>query len=458
MIIQACIGDDEFDFELEPEEIIIDGETLIQWNGNVEGAVIQFLDRKSSIDNLQIASEITTSQEVIYERIMDGLNSYYDALRTGVAPETKILVKNKPYNPDKIKVRPLNLSAFEITRYIQKNKIKLKTDFQRNFVWDNTRKSRLIESMLLKIPLPAFYFWENKKGYYEIVDGLQRITVINEFLTNQFKLRNLEYLSDLDGVYYETNEKEKKKGLPEEFSSRVEVTQLNINVIESGSPEKVKYEIFYRINTGGRPLNKQEVRNCFASPELRLFLEEIVNHPSFKKATNESVKDVRMDAQELILRFLAFYQYGDEYKGDKEPFLNDSQEKLNNLKPSEFIPLKNAFVTGMENAHKCFGDYSFRKCLPKHLELKAKKQLVNKSLFLTWSVTLSKIKEESLKNITPGSFALPLARIIEESSKREGDYPEYYKVVTTGTGDKANLDLAFKYAYKFLKEIIGVSN
>ncbi len=456
MIIQACIGDDEVDFILEPKEIIEDGEKVIKWEGSVENAFIKFTDKSNQIENLNTSPDITTNIEIIQERIMDGLSKHYEAIRTGVEETDSVQKEIPPYDPEKIKVRPLTLSAFEVMRYIKKNAIKLEPDFQRNFVWDNTRKSRLIESMLLKIPLPAFYFWEDSKGNFEVIDGLQRLTVINEFLNNQFKLRNLQYLdNECGGCYYD--DPDKKKILPSELAGRVERTQLNINVIESGSPENVKYEIFSRINTLGRPLNKQEIRHCFASIDLRKFLKQIVKDPIFIEATVSSVSDIRMDAQELVLRFLAFFLYRKDYKGDMEPFLNETQGKLNNLKESEFNPLRESFLKGLKNSYQLFGQYAFRKCLPDHLEPKAKKQLINKSLFLTWTVILSKVDPNSLKNNLVGKFAEPLAHVFEESSKRSGDYPEYYRVVTTGTGDKSNLELAFEYAEKFTKEVVGVA-
>jgi len=474
MIIQANIGDNEIDFFLDRKEN--DDGKIVEWKGigalldywnrgeftqnlheKVGNLEISFIEADRIIKDLKVSKDITTSEEVILERIMEGLNEYYNSLQSGLDIEKETGKPIPPYDPEKIKVRPMNLSAFEVTRYIQKKTIKLDPEFQRNFVWDNTRKSRLIESMLLKIPLPAFYFWEDRKGNFEVIDGLQRLTVINEFLSNHFKLRNLQYLGkECEGCYFESNDS-KKKALSPEFSGRVERTQLNINVIESGSPENVKYEIFSRINTGGRPLNNQEIRNCFANPDLRNLLKEMVNNPIFKEATGGSISDVRMDAQELALRFIAFYLFRDKYKGDMEPLLNDTQDELNKMVPLKYKPLSDAFLNGLRNSYQLFGKYTFRKCLPMHLEQNSSKQLINKSLFLTWTITLANVDLSTLENKDAGFFAKDLAQILLESSNVKGDYSEYFRVISYGTGDKTNLDKAFDYAEKFLKEIVGIN-
>lgn len=133
----------------------------------------------------------------------------------------------------------------------------LSSDFERNFVWtDVTQKSRLIESILLRIPLPAFYLFQNNEGVLKVVDGVQRLNVIKIFLSNEFKLKNLEYLEDCEGCFFN---KEGARNLNQKYVRRILQTQLYINIIDPQTPQKVKFDIFKRINNGGKPLNNQEI-------------------------------------------------------------------------------------------------------------------------------------------------------------------------------------------------------
>jgi len=233
MKISANVGDTEVDFDFK-----VPNEPNLVWTGtSSSNESITFFEEQGIVTNLQFDSNITTPKEIIVERLMEMLKEYNDSRQMGfevdsghtntvispipTVPENVI----KPYDPELIRVRPLVLSAFQVHRDINKGKIDLNPDFQRNFVWDDTRKSRLIESMLLKIPLPAFYFAEDNLGNFQVVDGLQRLTVINQFLNNEFKLKNLEYLEDLDGKYYSVDVAKgikKNQTLYEPYESRVE--------------------------------------------------------------------------------------------------------------------------------------------------------------------------------------------------------------------------------------------
>lgn len=143
--------------------------------------------------------------------------------------------------------------------------LNLHPDFQRNLVWDNFRKSRLIESILLRIPLPMFYFSQDDDGVLSVVDGLQRLSAIYEFMENKLVLKDLEYLDNCNNKTY--NKEENR--IDDKYVRWFNMTQIVVNVIDPQSPPKVKYDIFRRINTGGRPLNAQELRNCLAGNGLR---------------------------------------------------------------------------------------------------------------------------------------------------------------------------------------------
>ncbi|MCC7317676.1 MAG: DUF262 domain-containing protein [Bacteroidales bacterium] len=373
--------------------------------------------------------------------------------------ETDVPEEEDPYNPDSIKVqtKPFNLSL--ISEMIDKSYIDLSPDFQRNFVWNPFQKSRLIESVLLRIPLPMFYFAEDEDGNISVVDGLQRLTTIKEFMDNKFPLKGLEYLSkSCEGKYFTSENKDGSPNnlpaLEPKYLKWFSMTQLTVNVIDPSSPAKVKYDIFRRINTGGKPLNNQEIRNCLASKNLRAVLKQMTNLDEFKQATDWSIKSTRMEDQEVALRFICFHRYYNEdrklenYNGNMEHSLDTVTEKLGKMRKEDLEIYVKLFSKAMQNAHHLFGRFAFRKNTPNHLLPGAHKQLINKALFVSWSVLLSGYDPEDIKNKNEErALALPLAEIINEDRA-------LYNYLSFGTNSKANMQAAFAAADKLISSIL----
>lgn len=269
-------------------------------------------------------------EERLFEENMKTTIDQRDGFDDAVESEGNSTETFNPYDPKLIRVDTKTFSIGQIYTMINDGDIDLSPDFQRGFVWtDITRKSRLIESLLLRIPLPVFYFAQDEEGLFQVVDGVQRLTVIKSFLNNEFKLKNLEYLSECEGQWYKNKALSKELSLSGMFSRRIEQTQLYINVIDPQTPGKVKYDIFKRINTGGKALNNQEIRNCLANRRTREFLHSLSRSDEFIKATRGSVSPVRMADEELILRFIAFYLIdtglsdSQEYKGGMDELLDE---------------------------------------------------------------------------------------------------------------------------------------
>jgi len=403
-----------------------------------------------------VSVEVSTAAVIIYERFATALNEFYSEVTAGFEPtqENQTAQPQQPYDPDDIKVRRETFSVFEINRMMtEQDDIDLNPDFQRNLVWDNTRKSALIESILLGIPIPVFYFAESKSGRYHVVDGLQRLSTIKQFLNNEFALKKLEHLDeDCNGRYYkidQLNTRTKTKALDRKYTRRLENAQFIVNVIESASPQKVKYDIFKRINTGGRPLNNQEVRNCIASEDVRKFLKKTAHSPEFEKATGKSVSDTRMDAQELSLRFVGFKLERQKlitYNGDMNSFLDDTLDILNEYSKSQIAEFEKEYLKSLRINYHLFGEYCFRKCLTEHLSPGARRQSINKALFVTWAMEVLPLDEKVVtKKIPFGNFAIKLAKALDKKDK-------YYTILTTGTSDKQNLKDAFGIAKGILKE------
>lgn len=355
-----------------------------------------------------------------------------------------------PYDPEFIRVdtKPFNISL--VYEMINDGDINLSPDFQRQFVWtDIGARSRLIESIMLRIPLPVFYLAQDHAGRLQVVDGLQRLTVIKQFLDNQLRLRDLEYLKDEEGKVFRHDDP--SRCIDQRFRKRIMQTQIMMNIIDPQTPTDVKFDIFKRINQGGRPLNAQEIRNCMSLPETRRLLHSLSQSHAFLEATCSSVGRVRMQDQELTLRYAAFrlaeFELQPSYLGNMERFLDQTIETLNR-DPGLSYHLVPAFERSMRNSSHLFGAFAFRKCGPDDLLPGARRRLMNNSLFTTWSVVLAEQDEAEVQAVEAGSFAEIVAHELAQDD-------DYYDSVSVGTNDRRRLRYAFEKARALCAEHIG---
>ena len=197
-------------------------------------------------------------------------------------------LEHNPYSPNDIRINQRIFTIYQIQHMIETGKLFLTPDFQRNLVWDLRRKSLLIESIMLGIPISSFYFQEDYEGNKIVIDGLQRLSTISQFLNNEFALKELQYLN-YNGYCY--------SDLPQKYVNKIEDTQLVAYVLDSTCHELSKFDVFRRVNTGGMPLNSQEIRNSMAADGTRSLLKAMSRSQEFQKATRGRVKDIRMDVR-----------------------------------------------------------------------------------------------------------------------------------------------------------------
>lgn len=478
MEVKALIDKEENIFELDTIDKIQNQSKIdyvFKTDGNPDLRIEFCYDtEKQSIDNLKFSDSILTSEKEIREQIELYIKEQSESEKSGLEPEDsdESIKEKKPYNPKEIHIRNDRWQISYIYDLMAKyNEIDLHPDYQRNFIWDYKRKCRLIESLMLGIPIPTFYLSENEDKTYQVVDGLQRLSTIKEFLDNDLKLNYLEYLKDQEGSYYKIEENKekkfiKKKQIKREYERNLLQTQINVNIIESRSPYEVKLDVFRRLNTGGKPLTNQEIRNAVSLPKTREIISSLVDSIEFKKATLDSIKTSRMEAHELALRFICFWMERNKdkekwnYKGDMQKYLDNSIERINADKNFPVQDILTAFKKSMENAEYLFGEYAFRKCLPEHLKhknQKAKKQLINKSLFTVLSVLLCEYDLDKIQSkFQPVDFENILAEHIENHLEKDND--EEYPLLTClshKTNDKKILSITFSILDKLLNQHLG---
>lgn len=275
-------------------------------------------------------------------------------------------------------------------RRINEQALDLAPDFQRHAnIWKDDAKSRLVESIIIRIPIPAFYIDATNEDRWLVIDGLQRLFALKQFVNDKtLKLSGLEYLSHLEGKTY--NEIERR------YQRRIQETQVTVYLVEKGTPPEVKYNIFKRINTGGEPMSPQELRHALNPGKVTHFLTKLASSTEFKKVVPLSNSRImRMDDREFVLGFLAFYltKYTEFKDGKRDAFFDEAMSKINQISNQELTIIEKIFKETMNLAWNIFGENAFRK-----LSRKQKKRYpVNKALFEAWSVNLSQLDENEKK-------------------------------------------------------------
>ncbi len=236
---------------------------------------------------------------------------------------------------ESVRVTKKDFSVYELYRKYIKKQLILEVDFQRRLVWEYKQKCELIESILMGLPLPIFYFKQQNNSTYVVVDGKQRLSTLFEFLSNGFTLRSLKILTFLNGKKFDDLTDD--LGI---YQSQLEDYQVYSHVILPPTPDKILFDIFDRVNRGGTKLNKQEIRNALYHGEGLDMIMDIAKSEEFVTATRiEYKKDSRMKGSYLITRFLSFYLLFNgllfkdgtkyEYVGDVDELIEITLKQLN---------------------------------------------------------------------------------------------------------------------------------
>ena len=349
-----------------------------------------------------------------------------------------------PFSTKDIKVSNAIIALFSIISRLEHDEIDLNPDFQRNsLLWNYQKMSRLIESILLRLPLPVFYFDVADPDRWIIVDGLQRLSTLKAFIVDKkFKLRNLEFLTSLNNKSYEELDNNLKRVINE--------TQIITYQIESQTPKQVRYSIFHRINTGGLSLNAQEIRQAINQTNDGVkFLKRVSSDERFKRIVN--IRSDRMADRELVLRFVAFKLLPltptNEFKyPDMGSFLDSAMEELDKIQDAmKFKELEDSLIESLLFSEEVFGvNHRFSRSITLEKHIKT----LNRSLFDVITVCFSNItqKELFLKN-----KVLFLEGFNNLLAQHTGDFS---LSITAGTSSKGAVETRFRIMNKLIKEVI----
>ena len=378
------------------------------------------------LDNKEIKEEIEIEEEIETEDISN------DGHIT------------KPFKTKDIKITNVVLSLSSLIERLEYEEIDLNPDFQRNSdLWNRKQMSSLIESILLKLPLPIFYFDVSEPEKWIVVDGLQRLSTIKKFIVDDIKkkkgfaLTGLEYL-ELEGKTY--NE------LSRPLQRIINDTQIITHQIEKQTPKEVRYSLFKRINTGGITLNTQEIRQAL-NRNASSFLREISENEVFKRVVGLSSK--RMRDRELALRFIVFeLSIFQDYKFDKMvKYLDKAMEKLDLIDDkTKLQTIKDKFTNTLEFTVKVLGEnHRFSRSIAKSID----KKTINQSLFDVIMVCFSEIKNKQLFLARKDIFLKKFRNLIED------EQGQFAKAITEGTSDRLVIETRFRIMRELIKEVLN---
>ncbi len=334
---------------------------------------------------------------------------------------------------DDLLIRHQSRTVNDVIRRVKESNYVMDPDFQRDFLWDEDKQSRLIESVIMRIPLPVFYMAEDEEGRMIVVDGLQRITTFHRFITDKFKLK-LPGRDGLNGLQFSS--------LPTRIKNRIEDCNLIFYIIDSKVPERAKLDIFERVN-GGVPLTKQQMRNSLFMGKSTRFLKEEARTDIFLDATDGSLNQKTMRDREFVNRYCAFELLGlDEYRGDMDQFLADCLRKMNKMDDSQLTRISEGFRQGLVNNFLLFDRNAFRKYQPGQ----EKRSVLNASLWDVMSIGLSRYDNAHVR-----SLAEPIRKSIFQLLENE----DFNAAITSGTNDAKKVKIRFELGHEMLTEVLG---
>ena len=351
-------------------------------------------------------------------------------------PEPEGLDENEPitlgdYPIDSLMIRTDKRTAFEVCRRIDNGIYLLNPDFQRDFIWDEGKQCKLIESTIMRIPLPVFYLAETPDGKIVVVDGLQRLSTFHRFLNNKLRLKGLEYAERLNGKLF--------KELSPKLRNRVEDTSLTLYLIDSQVPEQAKLDIFERVNSG-QPLTKQQMRNSLYLGEATRWLARMAKSDEFLSATDHGLNWRTMRDRECINRFLAFQECGLEgYTGNMDNFLRDILKDRKEASSEYWDRKTEQFLLSMRVNKRIFKKNTFRKIKD------GRRSVINVALFDVFSVLFAK-HGEHIQKWHDVAIHRGFVSLLDDES--------FFDSISYATNSVTKVAYRFKRTESMLKEVL----
>lgn len=326
--------------------------------------------------------------------------------------------------PRRIIAQPYDFSVQDLVTKINSGDIDLKPDYQRNYVWASNdeienKRSRLIESLLLNIPIPVIYFAEQKETLkYEVIDGQQRLKTFDDFLNDKFSLKDLKIRDDVNGRKYSELEQKDK----DEIRKR----SIRAIVVLNESDEEVRFEVFERLNLGSVQLTPQEIRNNTLRGKFNDLLKFLAKDKDFRSLLTLKLKTDQdnMAYEEMVLRFFTYHEAGTKRVKNLSYFLTDFMKENRDPSDEKIEYLRDLFMDTLFKVKKYLGKNAFS-----IFQLKTKRwnTTSNRTLYDAEMLAFAGIDLADIK-VTPGVFQEKLKKLMED--------PEFKKSLSENSGGK----------------------
>ncbi len=339
----------------------------------------------------------------------------------------------KGYPIDTLLIRNESRTVHDVLRRIGQGNYIMDPEFQRDFIWPGDKQSKLIESVLMRIPLPVFYLAEDDQGRMVVVDGLQRLLTFKRFVDGELCL-SLPGQDELHNKGFDD--------LSPKLQNRVEDCNLIFYIMDAKVPDRARLDIFERVN-GGVPLTRQQMRNSLYMGEATRFLKTEARTDIFLDATGRSLNTKTMRDREFVNRFCAFQFLDlDEYKGNMDDFLARALREMNAMQPGNLSRLSNEFRRSLTNNYAVFGRHAFRK----HYERQGRRSVLNASLWDVMSTGLSRYPKHLVES---------RAEMLRKGFYQLMADADFMDSITYGTNGALKIRSRFQIADGLFQEVFG---
>ena len=414
--------------------------------------IVQFARTKNNtishntvIDILKDKEDQLTEQDIVdaigelgYRGVIIAPEDDEEYLANETDPDTFI--------PAEVQISQRTINVYNLMERLDNEEIDLAPSFQRKGdLWSLEEQSRLIESLMLKIPIPAFYFNAADDAKWIVIDGLQRLSAFYNFLvgkkeegSNKRKkeeFQGMQYLKDFNGCTFDE--------LPRQYIRRIKETTLVAYNVEKGTPDEIVFNIFQRINTGGMILKPQEIRQALYQGKATLLIEKLAECDEFLEATQRAVRNDRMQDREYITRFIAFTEldFKKEYKGNIDEYLIKAMKLVNTYDEEDLERIERSFKRIMNYCTKVFGKYAFRK-----YNKNQRRGPINKAIFEMWIVCFSELSDSQLNKLVYDQ-----RQFLKRFEKRQQDNDF---VTAVKAGDQYSVNRRIEMARELVREFI----
>lgn len=375
-------------FESRIEEKIQELKSYAEKNDNIiwYDRVLDILYDKDDLVTEQVIEDAVGELEAAGVRVVRKADEDYADADEGV----------NDFIPADVNISQRSLNVYNLMERLENDEIDMMPEFQRHRdLWTMEQQSRLIESLVLKIPIPTFYFNAANDDKWIVIDGLQRLSAFFNFLVGQKnedgerireKFCGLQYMKDFNGKTFDD--------LPRQYIRRIKETQIVAYAVEKGTPDGIVYNIFQRINTGGVKLEPQEIRHALYGGKATALLQRLAESEAFLQVTQHSIPSERMQDREYANRFIAITEldYLKDYEGSMDDFLRKALKKVNQYEEKDLLRVEENFYRAMKASRDIFDKYAFRK----YYSHMSRRGPINKAIFETWSLILSELSQEQI--------------------------------------------------------------